>query len=1075
MKLDSAHYLRQQQQKKARAKIEARAYRLIDNFITPEKLEEQGDSEVFKEVDKKLAQAFPTPNQYRLARRALLKWAINYNKSHHKPIIEPMIPVLAERDKLMTDYDWFVHGGEVSQSSEIMLKKWLTKRKFNIDDYVQGFLYCTIVYGGLNDTEALKALYQWLLSDRKLYYTKVPTKNMGDGNDESSQYRIIIPLAIQSEVYGCRTPKDKQFLTRYVTYLPDDLSVCFLYALKDKDLSKRKIVNFETHIHQLSRFLELTHKKVEQPGLSHLIRFANFHWQQLEGSQISPAMVFVMMGRHRTTSLPTDKLLSYNQENLKSDVDVSFTIHSLFRANAPKQNTEQANSLQYPEFSRNLIRELQDALKLSRNKATDTVKDISQQYPQDNAQRLIGWVLSMLAQHQQLINNQSISQYIGVIGRQWLTLTMHETLSIWSAADYEEVYEEIIFSKLDDGRQIKMIAKPDDNEDFEVNLLPEDFDMLEEDDEPDEASDDDNETEQSKLRDNQGYTSGRIKAFHDYQRKAFSAPPIEFNWIKNKYVVKANIISPRIYHAMLHLLNQANLTQEEREISLSVIILAYRLGLRINELAGLQVGDFDGVISTWLWLRANRYRRLKSSSARRKFPIQSILKPNEFAIIKQFLSRKRRLKHTYLFSIGDGNQPLPLPFFANLAKLLWDCLLEKHDFSFHSFRHTAISQIAMVLNCEPERVALITDYNNEECQIIKTSLLGANQGQSHWFGLSSFAGHIDPDMTFKHYIHTAHLTAGLQQHQVKIRIPLLLLEKLTNLDYQNIYHINKDSYDKVSKNIELPLLRQYFSRTICQPEALVLPSLSQALSYEWVSQQAAPLSESQTTHTEYEAFQPVLLHYQFDDVIAFLQELQVLSLEQRLIQRDTVALRHNLSQTVAKSIIANIENFKFFKDDQLIFSQPRGQVSQLQVVDFLKNAQTMALEQPEKLQRFIEIFTNKVDFNTSNIRFGNKPSELNKMKDFVAFGTELLPSKNWQLRASSKKQANKIVKELNLSDEILTEQQSSYHGYQINIVAKTEKHSEKNPINRAQYYKSYGVLKFCGYLLASLIISQKKS
>ena len=61
MKLNSAHYLRQQQQKKARAKIEASAYRLIDNFITPEKVEEQGDSEVFKEVDKKLAQAFPTP------------------------------------------------------------------------------------------------------------------------------------------------------------------------------------------------------------------------------------------------------------------------------------------------------------------------------------------------------------------------------------------------------------------------------------------------------------------------------------------------------------------------------------------------------------------------------------------------------------------------------------------------------------------------------------------------------------------------------------------------------------------------------------------------------------------------------------------------------------------------------------------------------------------------------------------------------------------------------------------------------------------------------------------------------
>ena len=80
-----------------------------------------------------------------------------------------------------------------------------------------------------------------------------------------------------------------------------------------------------------------------------------------------------------------------------------------------------------------------------------------------------------------------------------------------------------------------------------------------------------------------------------------------------------------------------------------------------------------------------------------------------------------------------------------------------------------------------------------------------------------------------------------------------------------------------------------------------------------VRPQATPPIRTPTTHTEYEAFQPVLLHYQFDDVIAFLQELQVLSLEQRLIQRDTVALRHNLSQTVAKSIIANIENFKFFK------------------------------------------------------------------------------------------------------------------------------------------------------------------
>lgn len=1071
MKLPAGHHLRKHEHKKAKAKLEAIAWKMIEQFITEDKLKSEGDTAVFQELDRQLQQTFNSKNKYLLARRILLKWVIQYNRTHDNPIIEPMIPILAERDKLMVDYDWFVYGSQVSQAVDTMFSLWQKKRKFSNDDCIQGFLYCSIMFGGLNDTEALQALYDWLLGDRQLFYTQVPTSEL-PSTDPAQQYRIIIPLTIASEVYGCRLSHDKNQLARYVTYFPDDLSLCFLYALKGHDLSRRKVINFNTHIQQLSRILGLTNKKPKQPYLSHLVRYANFHWQQLNGSLVSPASINVMMGRHRNTAIATHKLLSYNQETINANPSIHVNLSALLKSLQQTQDAKPLSQLRYPEFSRNLLRQLQDALKLSRSKATEAIQAIRQDYPQDNAQRLIVWVLSMLTQNKQSLNNKSISQYIGVIGRQWLTLTMGENLSIWTSEDYEEVYEEIILSKLDDGRRIKSLSKTDDSEDATVDLLPEDLDILDEDDEFEINNQEEQET--TKLRENQAYTSGRIKAFHDFQRKAFHAPKIEFNWVKNKYIVKDNIISPRIYHAMLGVLDQANLTTEDLQLCQSVIVLAYRLGLRINELAGLQVADFDGNSATWLWLRANRYRRLKSSSARRKFPVKALLKSHEFENFEQFVARKRRLKHTYLFSMGDGSQPLPLTFFANLAMMLWDSLLEKHDFSFHSFRHTAISQVALLLNAKPELAGLMTDYSVRECHTIKATLLGRNQGQSHWFGLASFAGHIDPEMTFKHYIHTAYIIAGLQQQDVEINFPKLLLEKLTGLDYQKIYHIHPQSYNKHNRTINLSLLRQHFAKTLCDNNSNILPSLEKALALDSPSANGIT-SEAPSKAEATNEFQPILWHYQFDDVIAFLQELQEISLDERDYQKNSIALRHGISQTVAAAVLANLQTLKFFKDSMLVYTQPRGQESQRQVVELLANAKIMALEQPEKLSRFIDIFVKKVSWTISTIRFGYKESELNMMKDFLSIGIELLPAKHWQIRATTKKQAANIIKEFALSNEILTEKQSSYHGYQINIVAKTEKHSEKNLINRTQYYKSYGVLKFCGYLLASLIISQKKS
>lgn len=63
-----------------------------------------------------------------------------------------------------------------------------------------------------------------------------------------------------------------------------------------------------------------------------------------------------------------------------------------------------------------------------------------------------------------------------------------------------------------------------------------------------------------------------------------------------------------------------------------------------------------------IWLRPNRYRRLKSSSASRLILINCLLKKDELEQFTQLYHQQKRLKRHYLLSQGSGDQPLPSVF-----------------------------------------------------------------------------------------------------------------------------------------------------------------------------------------------------------------------------------------------------------------------------------------------------------------------------------------------------------------------------------------------------------------------------
>lgn len=201
--------------------------------------------------------------------------------------------------------------------------------------------------------------------------------------------------------------------------------------------------------------------------LSHLIRYANFHWRQWPDSAIDGAGSLVMQGQLKSTSLPTDQLLTYNREDIQN-TQSAITWQQLFVQNILRSENL-GRSEGYPAFSKNIIQLIQESLKGARSSAKEKISHLKNDFPQPNAIRLLGWVLSLLESNQTNLN--SVSKYVGCIGREWLMLTIDEDVEEWGSNDYEDIYEQIILSKVKDARKNDVLQKDpiDDRDDIELD------------------------------------------------------------------------------------------------------------------------------------------------------------------------------------------------------------------------------------------------------------------------------------------------------------------------------------------------------------------------------------------------------------------------------------------------------------------------------------------------------------------------------------------------------------------------------------------------------------------------------
>ena len=356
-----AHKLRTQNRHSSHQDIKDEAKSLVQSYMSVNPLDQTTKlSDYYQDINTILENAFDTPFSFKLARQGFLEAIRIYNKKHNTHLDEPVVPVLAERDSLNIGYEWFVQGSQVSLAVQDMIRIWQRKRRFSASDLIESTIFCSIVYGGINDIAVLRSFYNWMLGSRDIYRLDLPK----DESAEAIQSLAVIVLTVKDDSYGCyetgsnelTNPSDSE-LSRYVEYIPDDMTLCFLYALKDKNVKRESIKSFDTLINDISKKLNLNNKDRAKPQYSQLIKYANYHWRQLERSNIDNALSTIKQGKVKTTSLPQDKLINYNRESIsKSPKPLQWS--ELFEAVTSQITTNNKKRSSYPAFSKNLITEV---------------------------------------------------------------------------------------------------------------------------------------------------------------------------------------------------------------------------------------------------------------------------------------------------------------------------------------------------------------------------------------------------------------------------------------------------------------------------------------------------------------------------------------------------------------------------------------------------------------------------------------------------------------------------------------------------------------------------------------------
>ena len=742
-----AHERRAKDRNKKQMKERLHIQLIIEEFLSQEKLQQAQQSQNFPDLYNQVIQHLEQQKVSFSLKKAFYqhfrKHIIQYNRANDADLPLPTQHLVSiKRTPLIFNESWLENSKYLTYLKERLWRYWHTTEHFSDDEIVGNLLISAILYGGLSHQASLNALLEHLKTDEEIYYV------------QALQFPLLL-LEPQSPHYGdLYDPKHP--LKKSRNFVPDRLTQLWILRFKAKPID----IQFDCYAYIRSIFnaLEIP---FNQKQFNQLLEASSHSLMQLDNVNLSPALTLCLSEEIETCGLSPSAFKRYLSPQLIL-CHSEQTKEPLFKNINSTAKEERLHTEDTLEALTALHKQILRFFKNSHKTSTDLYNVLHSQHNSlpENGKRLALWLYSLF--HPALEDIKSIAQLYQLDSAKYL-----HHISQQQKIRYSSIYS--YYTKLAETWLLHsndFIEEPNLNDHLDVIYKR----ML-------------NGVGKSKSQ-----KFDLIKRFHQFQRVLFDADvsPMQ-NEGFHLSSPKAEIISAKTFKQLLAQLKyheSPSYTAHDLAMLSIVYTIAFRTGMRINEILGLRIKDVEGVQASSIWIRPYRAKHqqhlLKTDSAERNLNIQILLTQEEHVKFQHYCQTRRRAytPNQYLFTMWNSAERLKPHLVTLPFQRILDTLLPGHRYSFHSLRHTAANSLALILNMDYTFVAAFTDYSNDHYNLIRSHLLRSKAPQDSWYLIAHLLGHIEPNETFRSYIHLSYVMAGFQLRQFDLMLSTQIIQKI---------------------------------------------------------------------------------------------------------------------------------------------------------------------------------------------------------------------------------------------------------------------------------------------------------
>ena len=656
-----------------------------------------------------------------------------------------------------------------------------------------GNFYLSLIYcSGCNDLSQLTAIGNTLIDEMQQSRTSLCSK-LYRADYKKITNPLVLHYRTQHRYYGNQIEEKNIYQWRHVWFNP--YAQMFMEGIKRQGVLAQNPrcvieaiiavfdvisvqVDVSEQIQELKKILRCSDQALIDMGALKTFKHVNLGLEIHPDLSLDMCLSEVLQNRLKTVSLtPQDQKAAWFKEQALTKDD-AFTSSS----QRPSLQTEVAQlemitaHQQLKEIPFELMLFERDEEKSKQNKKrqrkSESIKLMRWKHIQKSLQkkktavhskeqnlveaqlRLLGWIFDLKEKNNKV---SSIERYLSSMAKDYLFhIYMYEdAIETMNTQDYEELYESIL-NGIDDRDEIQRTSKPN--------------------------------MRQGRAQ----YAFGRLKSFHTFCIQKYGTPQVsnfKYNTFQRVQLCHAKLVSPQIFNQlkqklMLKINACSTLQEQEYMQQLQLMyLLAYRLGLRLNEIRGLTFAEIICPELIWknsqhnqdiqirITLKNNVYRRLKSQNANRQLDLNAVLLKDEMEFIKQYLNTY--FSHINLIQpidkrlvFSSKGEILSELYITQMTQILFNEIIGKdHNYSFHSFRHSAANHLAIAWCGSKEMVMTYTDYTWNHAKLMRKYLFGEcaieHEGviQHKWRLLADWMGHSSIEQTASHYLHTLDLLA----------------------------------------------------------------------------------------------------------------------------------------------------------------------------------------------------------------------------------------------------------------------------------------------------------------------------